>query len=368
MKELSIELTHRCSLHCVYCSSDASIDKFDSIELAIELERLKEIVLEAKYKFGVQDISLSGGETFLYPHFNDLYRFLVNKGFTVLIYTSGVVLDKDGRRIPLSIRFLQELRVTEDNPQLIFNIQGHNRELVESINGVPGTYELIEESIDNIESEDIYLGAHVVPFKMNFQFLRQIFDYCFNKSFNEIAFLRYVPQGRGIHSNLCNTKDEFRKINEDLASILTLEQSKTEVRLGHPINFLHLIDCEELYNKEETHYCRGGLDAPLILPDGYVSMCPAWKNLSEYHAGNIYNQDFEEIWMSHYFNVFRDFVNHRYRELQEPCRSCGHLEICRGKCVAQRLLIQRERGEDITLEERLLLAPDPLCFKEVVNG
>lgn len=365
-KELSIELTHRCPLNCIYCSSNADIAKDEFIDL----DRLLEIILEVKDKFGVNVISLSGGETFLYPRFSELYKFLANKNFKILIYTSGIILNQDGIRVPLSTDFLQKLRLQKDNPKLFLNVQGRDKESIEKINGVSGSYELIKQSIDHILSAGLYLGAHIVPFKANYKFLPEIVDYCRNKSFNEVSFLRFVPQGRGLDRDLFNTRAEFAYINESVKSILQRNQSekiKIDIRLGHPINFLFLTGSEKLYGKEETHYCRGGLDAPLILPSGDVSMCPAWKNLREFSVGNIYQQNFEEIWGAHYFNVFRDFIKQGYKLIREPCRSCKHLESCRGKCVAQRLLAHKHIGEDTTLEELLLLAPDPQCFKQLVG-
>ena len=363
--ELSIELTHKCPLNCIYCSSNAGLASDEHINL----DRLQQIILEAQDKFGVNTISLSGGETFLYSHFLELYDFLSDKQFKVLIYTSGITLDHDGNRAPLSTDFLRKLHLQETNPKLFLNIQGHNKTLVEGINRVPDSYELIEESIDNILSVGLYIGAHIVPFKINYEFISEIFEYSCGKRFNEICFLWFVPQGRGIDRYLYNTKKEFACINESIQRILTKIQSakiEIDVRIGHPINFLFLTGHDKLYDKEKVHYCRGGLDAPLILPNGDVSMCPAWKNLQEFSAGNIYTTTLEDIWNSHNFRVFRDFINREYRTIKEPCHSCEYLEICRGKCVAQRLLTRKLKGANVKLEELILTAPDPQCFKNIL--
>lgn len=135
-EELSIELTHKCTLNCIYCSSSAHINKDDFIDLS----RIKEIIFEVKDKFGVNKISLSGGETFLYPYFKDLYNYLADNEFEILIYTSGLVQNKQGIRDSISKEILSNLYLHKDNPKIILNIQGHNKELVEKINGVPGSF------------------------------------------------------------------------------------------------------------------------------------------------------------------------------------------------------------------------------------
>lgn len=364
-EELSIELTHKCTLNCIYCSSSADISKNDFIDLS----RIKEIIAEVRDKFGVNTISLSGGETFLYPYFWDLYNYLTDNEFDIHIYTSGIIQNQQEIKVCLSKEIFRKLYLQKNNPRIILNIQGHNKELVEKINGVPGSFELIEKTIENISSESVYLGAHIVPFKYNFKFLKEIVDYCWKKSFDEVNFLRFVPQGRGSNYGLFNTRSEFAEINETIKTILKRNQSrgsKIDIRLGHPINFLFLTGDENLYNKEKTHYCRGGLDAPIILPNGEVSMCPAWKDLKVFSGGNIYNQNFSEIWNSINFKLFRDFVRERYKNIKEPCRSCEYLESCRGKCVAQRLLAQKDKLNTLSLEELILFGPDPQCFKHNV--
>ena len=346
--ELSVELTHKCPLNCIYCSSSADIAKDEYIDLDI----LQQIIIEAKDKFEVNTVSLSGGETFLYPHFLELYDFLADEEFKILIYTSGITLNHDGNRVPLSTDFLKKLSLQKDNPKLFLNVQGHNKALVERINRMPGSHELIEESIDNILYVGQYIGAHIVPFKVNYEFISEIFEYCRNKRFNEICFLRFVPQGIGVNRYLYNTKKEFAYINESIKRILIKIQSEKieiAIRVGHPINFLFLTGYDKLYDKEETHYCRGGLDAPLILPNGDVSMCPAWKNLQEFSAGNIYTTTLEDIWNSHNFRVFRSFIRQEYKTIKEPCRSCKYLENCQGKCVAQRLLAGKLKGANVKL-------------------
>lgn len=361
-KELSIELTHRCPLNCIYCSSEANIGKNEFLDF----NRLKTILLEAQAKFHVQSISLSGGEVFLYPYFSELCDFLSKNNFEILIYTSGVIINPAGEISSISTSLLKSLDL-KPNTRFLLNIQGFNKQMIERINRTTNSYELVHESINSILQSKFVLGANIVPFKLNYEYLPQIVEYCLANSFQEINFLRFVPQGRGIDLDLFSTKAEFAETTRVIASILKNYRGKIKIRLGHPINFLFLINCSDLYNEEATHYCRGGLDAPLILPDGEVSMCPAWKNLREFSAGNIYNQSFEEIWNSTYFKIFRETIGKSYCKIDEPCRNCEYLQICRGKCVAQRILAQKRNGNSGTLKDLILSAPDPQCFKDMID-
>lgn len=363
-KELSIELTHRCVLNCIYCSSSSNLNK----TTALNLKKLIQVIDTAKRKFFINKVSISGGEVFLYPDFLSLYEHLAKEKYKIIIYSSGVVLDKNKKPVPIPREFLKKIRLRKNNPEIIFNICGHNKNLIETINNKPGSFDIIEQSIKNVQAENIYMGANVVPFERNYRYLEKIVDYCQKRNFDEVNFLRFVPQGRGGHYRTTNTPAQLDNINDTLIKILkknTASTDRIKIRLGHPINFLFLKGKEKLY-KEKKHYCRGGLDAPLILPNGDVAMCPAWKDLKQFSAGNIYKQDFSTIWNSTNFNIFRNFIKEGYKRMNPPCNGCIYLKGCRGKCVAQRLLVQSNKHK--SLGELLLFAPDPQCFKNLGKG
>jgi radical SAM protein with 4Fe4S-binding SPASM domain len=361
--EMSIELTHNCSLKCVYCSSDASLDRMTELDA----KRVISIIDEAKRKFHITTVSLSGGEALHYTRFDEIYSHLRNQGFEIKLYTSGVVLDGNGRRGPVSRQTLEKIYINDRNPSIVLNIQGHTPELIERINGVVGSYPIIDETIRNLQSSGIRYCAHVVPFKYNYMHLYDIYEYCRNRKFSEMRYLRFVPQGRGNQNGMYNSPLEFKEIMNQISKIIKKgrDDKGMSVRLGCPINFLFLLKEEGVCTDDPTR-CRGGMDAPLILPSGDVSMCPAWKDLKQFVAGNIYRQDFEEIWGSDIFKTFRRFIQTDYSSLNPPCRQCEYLALCRGKCVAQRLLANTASGEK-ELYKLLFSAPDPQCFANLVQ-
>lgn len=361
--ELSIELTHRCSLNCVYCSSDSNklIEKF------INFERIVEIIEEVYSKFNLKQVSLSGGETFLYHRFKELFDYLMKKKIKVVIYTSGVIIGENGNLSSIKNDIIDILSKFRKDLIVIVNIQGHKKKLVEKINLTPGSFEFIQNSIRNLVLNGIDVQANIVPFKWNYNKIESIVEHCREIGIKGINFLRFVPQGRGGNPNLYNSRKEFKKINQNIIKILKKNNNSIhpiEIRLGHPINFLFLLGANRQYNSEENHYCRGGFDAPLILPDGKISMCPAWKNISKYYAGSIYSQSFTDIWSSKKFQIFRNFIDTKYKNLSLPCNNCEFLEQCRGKCVAQRILAL-SKNSNYKLEKIILKGPDPQCFKKL---
>jgi len=365
-KELSIELTKQCVLKCIYCSSDATIEKNERLDII----KLKNVIESVKKIHRINKISLSGGDPLIYPDFLDVFNLLKSMKFKILIYSSGIVLDQNGKISPVSSDLLQQIKISPKNPEIHLNLQGYDKKTIENINGVPDSYEILQQTIANIKRERLFLGANVVPFKNNYQNLEKIYDFCISNGFDQINFLRFVPQGRGKGGEFNLNPREFFEVQKSLVKIL--ERSKNEnnkivVRIGHPINFLFLLGKKDLYPQEKSHCCRGGIDAPLILPDGTVAMCPAWKELQHFSPGNIYNSHFSFIWSSREFKLFRDFVKNGYKELNNPCKECEYLNECKGKCVAQRLLSSSNETNETTFKELYCFAPDPLCFKHLVE-
>jgi radical SAM protein with 4Fe4S-binding SPASM domain len=364
--ELSVELTKKCALNCIYCSSDASICR----EEKLDLEKLKDTILQIKNKQWIKKISLSGGDPLLYSDFLNFFNFLRELKIKIIIYSSGVVLDHNDNIIPISQKMLKEIKISSENPKIHINIQGFDKQTIEKINGKPGSYDCIRQTILNIKAEKMFLGANVVPFKNNFRDIERIYDFCIENEFNQINFLRFVPQGRGKEGIFDLSRSDFYQVQKSLVRLLErpgTQQQKIKLRIGHPINFLFLLGKKDLYPQETKHCCRGGIDAPLILPDGTVAMCPAWKELTHFSPGNIYNKNFWLIWTSREFELFREFVNTGYKQLNSPCKICQYLEECKGKCVAQRLLDSSDDAKNTSFGEVYRYAPDPLCFKDLIK-
>ena len=87
MKQISIEIIHKCPNRCLHCSSNSDIN----CTLKIETAEVKKIIDSAS-KLNTEVLSISGGEPFLHDGLLEIVHYAKSKGIKVYIYTSGIIL------------------------------------------------------------------------------------------------------------------------------------------------------------------------------------------------------------------------------------------------------------------------------------
>lgn len=350
MKELSIEVTHDCALECIFCSSSAEHPSPDG---ELPLIKVKEIIKDAA-SLGATIVSFSGGEPFLYNSLYEAISFCQSLNLEVLLYTSGVILDKSDNHVSIERQKWIELKSIIDNITIIFDLQSYKKEQVETLNAVAGSFELILDSIESATECGFNCECHIVPMKINQNDLVQFVSFCKDICLSKVSFLRYVPQGRGETNieQLLLSPNEFKRLQNNLHYLK--ENYSDFVRFGHPIDFLFTVD-----SACEITHCRGGFDAPLVLPNGNVHVCPAWKCFDNYVAGNIFEKSLKEIWNnSEYFTEFRRIVED-FHLICGLCSTCNYLDKCKGGCTAQRILSFKKLR--FPFPNIMYASPDPDC-------
>ncbi|MZH91944.1 SPASM domain-containing protein, partial [Enterococcus durans] len=69
--------------------------------------------------------------------------------------------------------------------------------------------------------------------------------------------------------------------------------------------------------------CNAGISVASVLADGSISSCPSIR--SNFHQGNIYEDDFMEVWEKR-FQVFRN----REWARKGECADCSFFRYCEG--------------------------------------
>ena len=330
LKEVCFEITNACPMNCVHCSSGGK----SNLEEEMGLDEIKKVIAEIA-ELGGEVIEISGGEPTIHSGLVEIIRCAKDFGLETRLYTSGFHFFK-----PL----INQLFSSELD-KVIFNLQGADRETHERITQTRESFRDVIRSIKSVARE-LWVGVHFVPMKPNFRELKKVIQLCSDLEVNEIGILRFVPQGRGEanRSWLELSSFEFREVAQEAIQQFHYFDDPV-IRIGNPFNFCSLMD-----KSIPIQPCHASLTSCLIKPNGEVAPCPAFKQNSNYVAGNIRNDRLKDIWkFSPTWNQFRLFD---YEKLKGPCKSCKHLPLCRGRCHSQRILAFRD----------LYQGPDPRCF------
>lgn len=340
LEELCLEITGHCTMHCCHCST-ADPGRPDTID-QLNFDEICHIIVDF-VTLGGSILEISGGEPVLHPSLFGTVEFAKNRGLEVRLYTSGVARKETCE--PLDGDLLRSLR-SRGLDKVIFNLQGPNSEIHDRITDIPGSFEAVRASMKWAKEIGFWVGAHFVPMKPNAKFLGEVLELARELKIDEVALLRFVPQGRGAdnRAELQLTKEDLWNFLRDVASLRKQFQNKPQIRIGCPLDFLYFID-----STVKLHSCKAGVSTCCITPEGDVIPCPAFKHAPEFVAGNVRSQPLLSIWMES--SVLRQLREIDYRDI-EGCSKCERRNICQGRCLAQRF---RQHGGP-------LRGPDPDCY------
>lgn len=370
MDELSVEVTYNCAHNCIMCSSSACHPSPLHNEMnEAEIENL--LYTTKNSSLNPKNFSISGGDPLQLGE-GIIFRIMKYAnilGYKNLLYTTGQRTESDGA-IGHEVKVMTEVdakRLKELDVKMIFDLQAPDEKACDKIMGTDGYFENVIHAIKLCKDVGLEVETHFVPMTVNFKYFFDYLDLAKELGVSRVSYLRFVRQGRGNQNpHLEISKKQFKELQY---MFIRAEEEYSEgrnlggelinplIRLGHPIDRRFLID---------PHYpvkvCRGATDAPLITPEGNIYTCPAWKNISNYVAGNVRNENIEKVMKgSKYYNIFHDFIHTGgYKNIVGKCQECPYLSRCRGGCVAQRLLFNSTKN--IQLEEAIKLGSDPLCF------
>lgn len=332
LDEILIEITTKCFLKCLHCSVYDPL--FQNKEM--DLKDMKNIV-DDFVSLGGKTLHFSGGEPLSHPHLFEMIEYAKENKLDVRLFTCGII---DGATPHIIAEKLANLQVDK----IGVSLHGSNSKTHDIMTQKQGSFQRTVNLIKSLLSHNLDVKVNFVPVKLNFEEIEDLIDYCAKLGVKEVRILRFVPQGRGmIHKETLKlTKDEFSALVE----FVSRQRGRTdiEVNVGTPFDFCFIFN-PSLKPRE----CKAGINECVIKVNGDIIPCPAYFDLTDYTAGNVLQSSLREIWMnSKVFDKIRKFD---YRKLKGQCATCEDLDVCKGRCPAQRI---HEYGD-------VYQGPDPYC-------
>jgi pyrroloquinoline quinone biosynthesis protein E len=328
---LIAEVTHRCPLHCVYCSNPIEMQK-TSTELATE-DWLR--VFREAGKLGVLHLHLTGGEPLARTDLAELISGARAAGLYVNLITSGIGLS-EARLAALVEAGLEHLQLSfqdslETRANQIAGTRSHAHKL---------------QLAKLIRQCKIAFTVNVVVHRQNLDRLDDIIAMAeeLGPDRLEIANVQYYGWALRNRDLLLPTLEQVEQSQSTLSA--AAERLRGRMRIDYVAP-----DYYARYPKA----CMGGWGRRLILLD------PAGQALPCHAAGIIPGMQFDNVrehpldWIWRESAAFQRFRGEDW--MPEPCRSCERRAEDFGGCRCQAFLLTGDAA-----------ATDPVCTLAPTHG
>ncbi|MCD8072159.1 MAG: TIGR04133 family radical SAM/SPASM protein [Alistipes sp.] len=301
------ECTLRCNLSCRHCGSDCHKDAaVPDMPVADFLRVIDRITPHVDPHSTM--VVITGGEPLMRKDLEVCGRELYGRGFPWGMVTNGLALTRK-RLDSLWAAGLSSVTVSLDGIA-----QTHNE-----FRGNPQSFPRALEAIRLLREKkaDIVYDVVTCVNPSNIGELDQIKELLLDAGCRDWRIFTVFPIGRAVDHGLQLSPAQFRQVFEYIKA--TRRQGRIRVNYGCE-GFLGSYEADV---RDQFFFCRAGINVASVLADGSISACP---NLREnYIQGNIYRDDFWEVWNS-------GFIPHCDRSWTKTgqCESCNYHKYCHG--------------------------------------
>ena len=328
---LIAEITHRCPLHCVYCSNPLEMQGRQN-ELTTETWVR---VFESAAELGVLQLHLTGGEPLARTDLTQLVAAARKAELYVNLITSGIGLSPE--------RLEALVAAGLDHIQLSF--QDAQEEAANRIAGTRAHAHKIDLA-RLIKRHRVAFTVNMVVHRQNLDRLKEMIALAEHLEADrlEIAHVQYYGWALRNRESLLPTRAQW----ERSLAVITAARERLEGRMR--IDFV----APDYYAKYPKP-CMGGWGRGVILIDaaGRAMPCHAAGSIPGLEFDNVGERTLRWIWeQSAAFQKFRgeDWM-------PEPCRSCDRRTQDFGGCRCQALLLTGDAS-----------ATDPVCTLSPMHG
>lgn len=307
MRQLFWECTLRCNMRCQHCGSDC---KVSSLHPDMPFEDFEKVLLRVKEAYDSHHITVvvSGGEPLMRQDLARCGRRMYDLEFPWGMVSNGMLM---------SDRKIDELLGAGMRAATI-SLDGLEAEH-EWMRGVPGSFKNASHAIERLAKENSF-GFDVVTCvnQRNLSQLPQLKEYLISLGLKDWRIFTVFPVGRAASNpELQLSGGQYRELMDFI--IATRKEGRISVNYA----------CEGFLGpyegkvRDRFFNCQAGISVAGVRIDGSISACTSIR--SDYDQGNIYTDDFVDVWENRFSNM-RDREWMRSGE----CEDCKYWKYCRG--------------------------------------
>jgi len=318
---LQWHITQACDLHCRHCY-DRSNRAFMPYDTAVAV--LDDFGNFCNHMRVTGQVTFTGGNPLLYPHFTKLYRAARDRGFKLAIL---------GNPAPISqVEDLVAIARPEFFQVSLEGLEAHN----DAVRG-PGHFARTLIFLKQMRELDVYTMVMLTLYRDNLDQVLPLAELLRDRT-DFFTFNRLSAMGEGSQLSMVPPK-RFRELLKDFEA--AARHNPTMMLKDNLINLIRTNRGSEAFGGCTGYGCGAAFNFVALLSDGEVHACRKFPSL----IGNI-NAD-------RLVDIYQSERARQYRTGSEACRDCSLNVVCRG-CPA----VTYSCGLDVFKDK------DPYCFKQ----
>jgi radical SAM protein with 4Fe4S-binding SPASM domain len=312
------ELTLKCDLACRHCGSRAGAPRPDELSLPEALDLVRQLA-----ELGVKEVTLIGGEVYLYPGWTEVVRAVRRHGMQSSLVTGGRGFGAEEARLA------REAGVET----VSFSIDGteatHDR-----LRGVSGAYRAVLAAIDAAAGAGLPRSINTQVNRLSMRDLPCVFDRVLETGAHGWQLQLTVPAGRAADEP--DVLLQPHDLLELFPMLADLKRRANEHRIkclaGNNIGYFGPYDhvLRDLSACGHSGSCKAGRLGLGIEANGDIKGCPSLPT-EHWVGGNVREHSLRDIWeRSLPLRYNRDRT---VDSLWGFCRTCYYADECRGGCT-----------------------------------
>lgn len=324
---MTIALTRCCNHRCDYCFNSSG----NRGEQEVGVEKWIRVITQA-HDMGIQEITFTGGEPFLYGNFIKLAAFCSERGIYPKISTNGTFLDES------MIRKLKRAGAE----YIHLSLPAVTEAVYDRITGSRGDLPKVKQAVRLLKQYHFYVRVKMVLTPHNLGEVSKLLAFCAETGVDFVHLAPYVltENSRSGRSLLLG--------EEELLKVRSAAEAGRKKYAGMEISGIPAA-CGRWKSARDITKCGGIKDSLTILANGRITFCEALGELDEFTLGNIQENSLEEIWNS---DKPDHITNPEGRNLDKACRECEYADRCRTGCF---VFSHMQSGNPWSM--------DPRCFR-----
>lgn len=307
LRQLFWECTLKCNMRCRHCGSDC---KVSSVVPDMPFEDFRKVLERVAETYDPHKIMvvITGGEPLMRPDLEKCGKEIYRLGFAWGMVSNGRLMTR---------RKFDSLLASGLNSATI-SLDGFQQDH-DWMRGVEGGFVYADAAVRMMAAEpSIAFDVVTCVNKRNFPRLREFRDYLVSLGLKNWRLFTVFPVGRAADDpELQIDNGQFRQLLDFIV------QTRKEGKIKASYACEGFLGPYEGKVRDGIYTCHAGVSVASVLADGSISACASIR--SDYHQGNIYEDDFVDVWENR-FLPYRD----RSWMRKDQCGDCKFFIYCLG--------------------------------------